>query len=334
MKNLLVTTIGIISIILPQGAGNAITTSGDPNAPEYLVTPDRFTGVSRVSVSFPCTATLLTGGSYVLTAAHCIAGSGGVLNQSLIGNTRVTFEPTEGTFSIPVTNFFVHPNYNGDIIQGNDIAILELGNNAPANVEQYEIYRNSDEVGQIFTKVGYGQTGNGNEGAIFPGGAKRFGQNRYDSLGDLVIEPDNITPGSQLVFDFDNGNPANDAFGLHFGSRYADTGLGQAEVTIASGDSGSPGFIGNLIASIGSAISTDAGQFEDGEQADINNVTDSTFGEFAIETRVSNYQTFIDDVRGGRIAPVNSTPVPEPSSVLGLLTLGIFGAFSQLLRKQ
>jgi hypothetical protein len=53
-----------------------------------------------------------------------------------------------------------------------------------------------------------------------------------------------------LVYDFDNGNAANDGFGVLYGIH--DLGVGDGEVNSAPGDSGSPTFIDGKIVGINS----------------------------------------------------------------------------------
>jgi len=61
-------------------------------------------------------------------------------------------------------------------------------------------------------------------------------------LTDLGLTPRvDFVPGSMLVYDFDNGNAANDGFGVLYGIH--DLGVGDGEVNSAPGDSGSPTFI-------------------------------------------------------------------------------------------
>jgi len=256
---------------------------------------------------------------------------------------------------IAVTDFFVFPDFNTFSLEG-DIAILKLAKPAPTSIEQYDIYRGSDEISQIFTIVGYGLTGIGSEGfdeSLFDG-SKRFGQNQFDAFIDIFQGasqlPEEFFPKDttgQLLFDFDNGNPENDAFGVHFG--IPDLGLGFNEVSIAPGDSGGPSFLlddeGNkLVAGITSFGFSDVWDtdedgiinirlFPDNPITDvvIEGVANASFGEFAGVTRVSAYASFIDDVMAGKVRPTAS--VPEPSSILGTIIFGTWGANTLRKRK-
>jgi hypothetical protein len=288
-----------------------LTTFGNPD--DYVVSPPSpFDGVVDVLVqeiiepdffSF-CSGSLLTTGRHILTAAHCLTDDSGSLNAT---NGTVRFELDTGDVIVPIANYFIHPDWQGDFL-GGDVAILELGAIAPDAAQRYDIYRGTDEVFQVGTKVGYGNSGNGNEGEVFFDLAKRSGKNRYDSIGD-IFEP--LTPGALLAYDFDNGLPENDAFGFFFGIN--DLGLGEEEVLAASGDSGGPTFIDGAIAGV---ASFSLGGFF---PVDIDPFLNRSFGEFGFDTRVSTYANWIDGI-------LSRQSVPEPSTMLGsffVLGLGV-----------
>ncbi|MCU0535823.1 MAG: PEP-CTERM sorting domain-containing protein [Hydrococcus sp. Prado102] len=287
----------------------ALTTFGNPDD-RIVRPPSPFDGVVDVLVqeiiepdfSNFCSGSLLTTGRHILTAAHCLTDDLGSLNST---NGTVRFELDTGDVILPVTQYFIHPDWKGDFL-GGDIAILELGAIAPDAAQRYDIYRDTDEVFQVGTKVGYGNSGNGNEGEVFFDLAKRSGKNRYDSLGDIV-DP-TITPGALLAYDFDNGLPENDAFGFFFGIN--DLGLGEEEVFLASGDSGGPTFIDGEIAGV---TSFSLGGFF---PIDIDPFNNRSFGELGFDTRVSTYASWIDGI-------LSRKTVPEPSTILGsFLVLG------------
>jgi secreted trypsin-like serine protease len=292
-----------------------------------------------------CTGSLLKGGLYILTAAHCITDENGRVKNI---TTQVDFPWLDNTYiSRLAKDYFVLPgwlgaNING-FLTGNDLAILKLDSPAPTELQQYDIYRSTDEVNQVFTILGYGLAGTGDRGVTKadnqPGEVKkRLGQNRFDRIEGTIT-------GNQLGFDFDNGKPENDAYGLHFGLN--DTGLGINEADFAPGDSGGPSFLGNLIAGVTSWEISDAvlledgtvkSRYPDGKIADIDPAfnplqptnSNSTFGEFGFVTRVSNYSSYVDDVLAGKVAP---SRIPEPSSVLGIIAFGLSGFFIRRQRK-
>src|SRR2546421_82948 len=62
------------------------------------------------------------------------------------------------TIEVPRSNYRIRPGWTGKVDGGNDIAILILPELAPQDAQRFGIYRNTNEVGQIFQVVGYGRT--------------------------------------------------------------------------------------------------------------------------------------------------------------------------------
>lgn len=288
------------------------TSSSNIEDPLVAVKPGEYSGVVQYSNQVTsCTGTLLPTGRHILTVAHCLD------NPSTPNAYTVSFELPSNRINIPVSRIIKHPDWsnfpgsqNDKFGNGNDMAILELAYPAPESVERYPIYRDSNEVGQVIQKVGYGVKGTGLQGEVTgTGGVKRTGLNRYDlqaeSLNSLAFNP--FPPGRILFYDFDNGNPVNDAFGRMLGIR--DLGLGLSEVAPTQGDSGSPAFINGKIAGLTSFgeqpssygfLSVDV---DDDNNARTTNDANSSFGEIFGETRVSAYanwinQTIIDTSSG------------------------------------
>ncbi|MBW4458216.1 MAG: S1 family peptidase [Nostoc indistinguendum CM1-VF10] len=237
-----------------------------------------------------------------------------------VENVRVNFDLLAGRNTVESSTYYIHPGWNGVVSNANDIAIIGLDTLAPIEADRYNIYRGGDELGQNFTVVGYGRSGNGETGSDpinFPSGIKRYGYNTYD-YGSY---PQNQQANAFKVlgYDFDSGLERNN-------TPPGDTGLGMVEVGTASGDSGGPAFINQLVAGITSFSRTF------GQPRDVNNKLDFSFGEIAYSTRVSHYANFIDDVLAGEIAP-NRT-VPEPSTVLGtVFTLSALTISSHFRKK-
>ena len=331
IKKLFSVTLACLSFVAMEKVARAIITVDNPD--NHLVPVDDFTGVVSLQISGEhlCTGSLLDGGMHILTAAHCITGN--LTGEPIdIDDIVVEFLLPEGLFNRTLNNVFISPDWSGEasiipFIEGGDIAILEMTTQAPEQAEQYPIFRDMDEIGQIVEIIGYGNYGVGSTGEIVGtrGDKKIVGRNQFEAMlndfeGILPVL-DIASAGSQLMIDFDDGLPQHDTFGIFIGIN--DLGLGEQEVFGARGDSGSPAFIEGKIAGV---LSLRAGARFIGSPPDINTFEDSSFGEVSGYSRVSEYAGFIDSVV--------ATSVPEPSSVLGLLTIsGIaLGASKKKLR--
>jgi hypothetical protein len=146
--------------------------------------------------------------------------------------------------------------------------------------------------------VGYGTPGLGSSGTLnnFNASPVRVkASNQFDTdiapLNRFFSESGQweANNGKKLAADFDNGLSQNDALGGLVGIN--GLGLGNSEGLISKGDSGGPAFIGSLVAGIASytgRLSTT------GTVPDIDNTSNSSFGEVAVWQRVSVYQQWID----------------------------------------
>lgn len=239
-------------------------------------------GVALVSAGGATgSGSLLNTGRHVLTAAHVVVDFFGNVDPDSVS---VTFDTDTGAVSYGASEIFVHPEYTGDVLDGNDLAIIVLEQDAAANVPRLEIYRGDDELDQEVTISGYGLYGTGALGELGYDGQKRSGKNEYDALGDVF---DGFAQGILLAYDFDSGLEENDAFGAVYDIN--DLGLGDEEGFAARGDSGGPILIGDQIAGL-----TSFGWAS--PDTDVNDFLDSSFGEFQVDTRVSAFADWIDDI--------------------------------------
>jgi hypothetical protein len=193
----------------------------------------------------------------------------------------------------------VNPEYNS-FNNNSDLALIWLSQDAPVAAERFGIYRTSNEVGQSFSLVGYGTPGSGSTGTLgnFPQVPVRVkANNQFDTdveaIGQFFSESGQweVNKGKQLVADFDNGLSPNDALGAL--AATPGLGLGNSEGLISKGDSGGPAFIGSLVAGIASYTGRLSSS---GVVPDIDNTSNSSFGEVAVWQRVSVYQQWIDQV--------------------------------------
>lgn len=267
-----------------------VTTTARYTDSRYRSGPgEGFDGVVRVSYAgYYGTGALLFDGRAILTTAHLFDGRS--------GTASVSFETLTGTQTLAAQKYLIHQDHNAE--GNNDLAIVWLSVAPALDAERYDIYRETDEIGQQITLVGYGRNGTGNTGATsgeHEPPIRLKATNRFDAEASLL----NSTLGSivgwspladtQLLADFDNGMSGNDALGQLLGRH--DLGLGVDEGLIASGDSGGPAFIGGLLAGVASYTAN----LSYGNIApDIDHIINSSFGEIAAWQRVSNYQQWID----------------------------------------
>lgn len=282
------------------GTGSAGNQAGDP----LYHANSSYNGVVGMLMqindrNFVCSGTLLNDRRSIATAAHCVSSGAGT---PLPSATTIYFQPEdgiidpatniyaspEGVVKIEVSDYFVNPDYTGEVIDQNDIAILRLADEAPEWATSHDLYLGDDLTGQAFNVAGYGLRGNGNQGSIANTGRLRQGNNVYDfAFGDDAFNgfwTNNFFGTAEVeysyVSDLDNGLARNDMSGILgniFGtSRFEDVGLGLEEVAIAGGDSGGPNFINNLLSGINSyglTFGSDVG--------DIDNVLNESFGELS-----------------------------------------------------
>lgn len=271
-----------------------------------------YDGIVRVAIGgYYGTGTLLYNGKAILTAAHLFEG----VSQS---KATVYFDTASGEESI-FGSYSIIPSYDSND-GNNDLAIVWLDENAPAAAERYTLYRESDEISQDFTMVGYGIPGSGSYGADenYSGEYLRLmTYNRFDAdaaeLKALLGSTMAWTPTSQtqLLADFDNGTSLRDALGSFLGER--DVGQGVLEGLIAPGDSGGPAFIDSKVAGIASYTSS---LETTSYHPDRDGIANSTFGEIAAWQRVSYYQQWIDQSMRAHYLNAPTQPSEVQKSVI------------------
>jgi secreted trypsin-like serine protease len=278
-----------------------------------------------------CSGALVTR-FHIVTAAHCVTDANGVFDVDLVSTNNYVLFPTPPAANpfagalqqVAVSSIIVHPGWTGDFLfGGNDIAIVRLAGAAPDEVPDYELYTGSGELGEIGTKVGWGQIGTGGTGVPI-GSGWRTGQNVWEMDAKAFWDGIAVASDSILMYDFDNGLAANDAFGVYFGQ--SDLGLGDMEVMSGQGDSGGPTFIDGQLAGItsfGLTFTDAAGGVCLPGNPDLVCRLNSSFGEFAGDTRVS---AFADWIRANTVA----APATLPMLALGLLAISSVGSLRSL----
>ena len=267
----------------------------------------QFDGVVLINANdganaFIGTGSLLIDRTFILTAAHVVTNNSG---DKLSGT--IDFVTAGGTQSIVYTtaDVFVVNGYDPDDsnnIVPNDVALIRINGTVPSGIQGYDIYRLHDEIGQDFTMVGYGQTGDGATGEIDgSSGTKRFGTNTFEATDNLTEGPAYFR---NLAYDFDDGTSAENTFANDYSipsTLGVFSGATLVETAVGAGDSGGPAFIntssGLTIAGIVSG-STD----------------DSKFGSIGSYARVSAFARAIDLIVGtpvgNRITTTNFAASP------------------------
>ena len=254
-------------------------------------------GVAKLNLTtsagnFGCSGSVLTGGTAILTAAHCVTGPNATATTS-----KISVSLLGGAVTATSTSYVVNPGWDGDLTPGNDLALIYLSKPI-TSVAGYSLYFNDAQSATIVL-AGYGYTGNGTTGSnntTF--GTLHYGSNQYDG-----VDPD---VHSTYLYDFDNATP---------GSRntLGSTGLGAAEAFIASGDSGGPG----LIQVNGQWYVAGVHSFDSCSRRTCP--IDSSFGEVAGDISVFGQSAWLRSV----------SAVPEPSAYAMLLAgLGLVAAFA------
>jgi hypothetical protein len=203
-----------------------------------------------------CSGSLLAGGQYILTAAHCLAGAS-------VANIAANFANVGLT--VNTTSYIVDPQWNCSVYNGGDLALVALRSPFTA-IPGYQVDTASSAVGQVVTLAGYGDTGVGGTGYVpNSSGTLYYGQNVYAE----------ISPGVPT------------AYQINFN---ADVGAaGAQEALIAPGDSGGASLIdlNGTWAIVG---------VHDFLGCDVTDCTpNATFGQFGGDTSVYANAAWLDD---------------------------------------
>jgi hypothetical protein len=290
--------------------------------------------LNRTDGTFLCSGTLLQGGQYILTAAHCLANDNGANVTTSVG---VNFFPgpsgNTAEVSVNSTSFYIKQGYTGNVIDRNDLAIIALPSLAPLNVTQYSLY-GGNPIGQTFDFAGFGDRGSNGAGYSADNASFLIRRDAFNVF-DFDLGTEVTGDGGILISDFDNGNPLNDA-DYYFGPNGHQLGVAN-EGSPGPGDSGGPAFISvggqNFIAGVVSfgARGTNGGCTPNPDPPpapalvcnlpDTDGTLDASFGEEA--GWVTPDANLLDFVHYGTPDPLYVTPEPASLALLitGLLAL-------------
>lgn len=298
-------------------------------------------GVARLSFSnsegnWACSGSLLAGGQYVLTAAHCADDFSKMTVQfGWQGGSAAV------TRNVSVGNAYVNKAWNGTLDTGADIAILKL-DTAVTGINGYHLSTTND-VGKDYLMAGYGTTQKATTNAATnwnDGGYGHYAYNTFDvdsntfnkAVGDKDASwgynPADYAAGTTYMSDFDSGQANNNTLGRIgdiTGNKWTSgTGLGAKEGLIAGGDSGGGDFVWNgtewLLSGVhswgwqGTSACNLIGGLANCDNASLNG---SSYGDLSGSTATFSHIAWINSV----------TAVPEPETyammIAGLALVGV-----------
>jgi Trypsin/PEP-CTERM motif len=342
----LTTVLPNLLLLSAAGLSHAVVSTNDPS--NWILSPGQningtgagaFDGVAKLLFTaasdgggYVCSGSLLMGGQYVLTAAHCADDF-----------TAMTVDFKFGTVTANVTEAYIQPGWTGfdsSVGNGSDIAILKLDQKI-TGIQGFKLSTTND-VGSDMLLAGYGLVGTGSTGSTdFDRPSSElwrphFGFNTADTtdkvLSDTVFGPGaGSNPfGETYVFDFDSGQPANNALKRiadEFGGAWtSDRGLGESEALIAGGDSGGGDFVWNGSEWLVSGVHSYGWGLCSGpglRGCDSVPDTNSSFGDLSGSTAVFSHVEWINGV----------TAVPEPETY-ALMLAGLASALAAARRRK
>ena len=293
---------------------------------------------SGLSGTYACSGSLLQGGQYVLTAAHCVQG---LISMSVqFGYTNNVALQTRTAVAA-----YQAPGWNGTLDTGADIALVKL--NAPVtNLPTYKLSTTND-VGKTYIMTGYGTTNTGSSttGSSWSDSAYgHYGYNTFDTTSatfeaawDATTHEGIYTAptyGQTYVSDFDfyNGTSTQNnqyntlqriANATGSSAWTSGTSLGATEALIAGGDSGGGDFVWDGTQWVLSAVHSWGWQFCPGRigpsgamitgpSCDYQTNNGTSYGDLSGSTSVADHVQWINSVMA----------VPEPGTY-GLMALGL-----------
>ncbi len=350
------TTIGILG-----SAGMTPTTSNTTSDPKWRLNPtaefngvaNAFNGTARLFFTergapddtWVCSGSLLPGGEWLLTAAHCATN---------LRSMDVQFGVYAGVAveTRQAVGYVLNPGWDGSLDTGADVALIKL-DSAVTTLNTYYLSATND-VGKEHLITGYGTTGTGTSTSDtnwYDPNYGHFGYNVFDGESSEIFgawgqgtytEP---TYGVTYVADFDSfGITGADNYNYNTLQRMADiTGstawtsglaLGEREALIGGGDSGGGDFIWDAASGqwLLSAVHSWGWQFCNGRidpSCDFNGVNSGSYGDLSGSTAVYTHVAWIESVVGRSV----TAPIPEPGT-WALMMSGLVGVGSLVRRRR
>lgn len=194
--NLLKTSLCIGWLI--ASSAEAIVIRHDVEDKEYLTLGQQFS--PSVAYIGGCAATLIDV-SWVLTAAHCLAGK-----------EHRLFYVKHIDAQYRLQNIFIHPKFDNNNDEFNDIALVQLKDPIETG-KPAQLYQDYNENGQPVVFVGRGTFGNGKDGLIRDDNIQRGATNIVDMVNKHVLGFTFNRPPKSTIYEGissrgDSGGPA------------------------------------------------------------------------------------------------------------------------------
>lgn len=318
----------IAALLVGVGSAHAMSNNSAPSNWRFNSASTfngvNFDGVARIAFdtdgdlgngSYICSGTLLKGGQYVLTAAHC-ADDFNIMRIDFGVNNNVATATRSGAVA------YVKAGWDGTLSTGADMAIVKLDQKVD-NIQGFNIDTNS-AIGKQVLMMGYGTTTVGNT-ATAPNwgewGHGHWGMNTFDVtskvFGDAWDGSGDNTYGEEYVADYDSGTQGNNTLGIvagMTGNLWTSNTGDQTESLITGGDSGGGDFVWNGSEWLVTGVHSWGWQFCEGRinpSCDFSTANSGSWGDLMGSTAVYSNVDWI-----------NSVIVPEPETY-ALMLVGL-----------